>query len=306
MRDNDPEIHALSQYLIDEIIMAVGLKKTTRTHRIFDFLLNRITVRLSTICILTDRKIAADGFPSAAGWMASHWVREVNARGAQSVPAEGPLLIVSNHVGAYDILVVPSQINRRNVKIIASDTPFFKSLPNASRHMIYAPDTPAGRMVAARQGIAHLQEGGALLLFGTGLIDPDPAVYPNALDEIGNWSPSIDLFLRQVPQAQVLVCIVSGIVMPKWAHSPLTRLRRVEWQKRRIAEYGQVIWQLLFPGKPNITPSITIAPPVSVDELRKESGSDRLLAVVISRGRTLLADHTAWLKAQAGNHTDGH
>ncbi len=138
MRDNDPEIHALSQYLIDEIIMAVGLKKTTRTHRIFDFLLNRVTVRLATICILTDRKIAADGFPAAAGWMASHWVREVNARGAQSVPTEGPLLIVSNHVGAYDILVVPSQINRRDVKIIASDTPFFKSLPNASRHMIYA------------------------------------------------------------------------------------------------------------------------------------------------------------------------
>jgi hypothetical protein len=306
MRDNDPEIHALSQYLIDEIIMAVGLKKTTTTRRLFDFLLQKVTVRLSSICVMTDRKIAENGFPAAAGWMASHWVREVNTRGARSVPAKGPLLVVSNHVGAYDILVVPSQINRQDVKIIASDTPFFKNLPNASQHMIYAPDTPAGRMIAARQGIAHLQEGGALLLFGTGLIDPDPAVYPHSLREIGNWSSSIDLFLRQVPQAQVVVCIVSGIVMPKWAHSPLTRLRRIEWQKRRIAEYGQVIWQLFFPGKPNITPCMTIAPPVSVHELLNETGSDRLLAAVITRGRRLLVDHIGWIKAQAGENADGH
>lgn len=306
MRDNDPEIHALSQYLIDEIIVAVGLKKTTTTRRLVDFLLHKVTVRLSSICVMTDRKIAADGFPAAVGWMASHWVREVNTRGAQSVPAKGPLLVVSNHVGAYDILVVPSQINRRDVKIIASDTPFFKNLPNASRHMIYAPDTPAGRMIAARQGIAHLQEGGALLLFGTGLIDPDPAVYPHSMEEIGNWSPSIDLFLRQVPQAQVVVCIVSGIVMPKWAHSPLTRLRRIEWQKRRIAEYGQVVWQLFSPGKPNITPSMTIAHPVSVHELLNESGSNRPMAAVITRGRRLLVDHMGWVKAQAGENTDGH
>jgi hypothetical protein len=297
MLENDEEIHALSQYLTDEIVNAIGLRKTIATRRVFDFFLNRVTTHLSTICSVTDKKIASDGFPGATGWMASHWVREVNTRGAESVPASGPLLIVSNHIGAYDILVVPSQINRKDVKIIASDTPFFKRLPNASRHMIYASDMPGERMVAVRQGIAHLKEGGALLLFGTGLIDPDPAVYPHGRDEIGNWSASIDLFLRQVPQAQVIVCIVSGIVLPIWAHSPLTWLRRVEWQKRRIAEYGQVIWQLFFPGKPNISPSMSIAPPVSVNELRGESGSNHLLPAVIARGKTLLKDHIVWINS---------
>ncbi len=57
-------------------------------------------------------------------------------------------------------------------------------------------------MAAARSGIRHLQNGGALLLFGTGLIDPDPAVYPGAEKEIENWSPSIDLFLRHVPECE--------------------------------------------------------------------------------------------------------
>jgi hypothetical protein len=305
MREKDEEIHALSQYLIDEIIMAFGLRKTAGTHRVFDFFLNKVTSRLSTICVLTDRKIGTQGFPAATGWMASHWVRQVTTRGAETIPSAGPLLVVSNHVGAYDILVVPAQINRRDIKIIASASPFFKRLPNASLHMLYSADDPQSRMAAARQAISHLREGGALLLFGTGLVDPDPQVYPGAEAEIGNWSPSIDLFLRQVPQAQVVICIISGIVMPGWAHSPLTWLRRIEWQKRRIAEYGQVIGQLFFPGKPSISPSLTIAPPVGVDELRRESQGDRLLPAVIARGKTLLAEHIAWVQAQAREATYG-
>jgi hypothetical protein len=305
MPEQDEEILALSNYLIDEIINAFGLRKSAGLQRAFNFFLKRITMYLSGICIATDRKIATDGFPAATGWMASHWVREVTTRGTASIPAKGALLVVCNHVGAYDILVVPSQINRPDVKIIASDTPFFKGLPNASQHMIYTSDDPGARMTAARQGIAHLQQGGALLLFGTGLIDPDPEVYPHVEAEIGNWSPSIDLFLRQVPQAKLVICIVSGIVMPRWAHSPLTWLRRIDWQKRRIAEYGQVIEQLLFPGEPNISPSMTIAPPVSVDELRHEGQDNHLLPEVIARGKTLLVEHLAWIQAESRESAHG-
>jgi hypothetical protein len=305
MSEKDEEIISLSNYLIDEIINTVGLKKSVGLQWIFNILLKRITMYISRICITTDQKIATDGFPAATRWMASHWVREVTTRGAASISAEGPLLVVFNHVGAYDILVVPSQINRPDIKIIASDTPFFRSLPNASQHMIFASDETGERMTAARQGIAQLQKGGALLLFGTGLIDPDPEVYPCAEDEIGNWSPSIDLFLSQVPQTKVVIGIVSGMVMPKWAHSPLTWLRRLDWQKRRIAEYGQVIEQLFFPREPNIVPSVTIASPVGVDELRLESPDGRLLPAVIARGKRLLADHLAWIQAESRENAYG-
>lgn len=77
MREQDEEIHAVSQYLIDEIILAFGRKKTAGNRRLFNFFLNRVTTRLSSICVLTDRKIATEGFPAAVGWMAGHWVREV-------------------------------------------------------------------------------------------------------------------------------------------------------------------------------------------------------------------------------------
>ena len=294
----DEEIHALSQYLIDEIILAFGLKNTAGYRRLFNMLLQRVTTRLAGICVRTDRRIPTDGFPAALGWMAGHWVRKVVTRGAAAVPPIGPLLVVSNHVGAYDILVIPSQLNRPDLKIIASASPFFMNLPNASLHMIYSADDPHSRMVAVRQGIQHLQAGGALLLFGTGLVDPDPEVYPHPPAAIRSWSGSIDLFLRQVPQAQLVVCILSGIVLPRWAHSPLTWLLRIDWQKRRIAEYGQVIEQLLFPRKPYIMPSMTIAPPVSVEVLRSESTSELLLPAVIQRGQALLDDHLTWVKSQ--------
>lgn len=298
MRAEDEEIHALSQFLIDEIIMAFGLQKTAGNRRLFNLFMHRVTTRLASICVLTDHRILAEGFPAAVGWMAGHWVREVRTRGTGSVPASGPLLVVSNHVGAYDILVVPSQINRPDIQIIASASPFFKSLPNASRHMLYTSDDPGSRMTATRQGIHHLQAGGALLLFGTGLVDPDPQVYPHSEAEIRNWSASIDLFLRQVPQTRVVISILSGIVLRKWAHSPLTWLRRIDWQKRRIAEYGQVIEQLLFPRAADITPSMSIAPPVSVETLRSESNSARLLPAVVARGKALLDDHIAWVNSE--------
>ena len=96
----------------------------------------------------------------------------------------------------------------------------------------------------------------------------------------------------------MVISILSGIVLPRWAHSPLTWLRRIDWQKRRIAEYGQVIEQLLFPGKPDISPSMTIAPPVSVETLRSESGSERVLPAVVRRGKALLDDHIAWVNSQ--------
>ncbi len=123
-------------------------------------------------------------------------------------------------------------------------------------------------------------------------------MYPQAEVAIENWSASIDLFLRQAPEAQVVLCILSGIVLPRWAHSPLTRLQKVDWQKRRVAEYGQVLAQLLFPGEPNIRPSMSIAAPVSVATLRSESGSERALPAVIARGQALLADHMAWVRSQ--------
>ena len=159
-------------------------------------------------------------------------------------------MVISNHAGAYDSVVIASLLGRNDLKFIGSDVAFLKNLPNTDSHFYYVlENNPYNRMSALRQSIRHLQDGGALLLFGTGLVDPDPAVYQGAEKEIENWSASIDLFLRQVPKLNVVITIVSGIVSARWAHHPITWLKRIPWQKRRLAEFGQVLEQLFFPGK---------------------------------------------------------
>lgn len=294
MRQPDSEIKALSDALILEIINAIGLPKTGGMLRLFRLFFRRPADRLATIGVTADRLIATDGFASAAAWMLTNWCSRVTGRGAETIPAKGPLLVISNHAGSYDTLVITSQLGRENLKLISSDVPFLKNLPNANSHIIFLSDRTQDRMTAARAGIRYLKEGGALLLYGTGLIDPDPEVYPDAEAWIEKWLPSIDLFLRTVPETQVVLSIASGVVAKRWARHPITWFKRIDWQKRRLAEFSQVIQQLFFPGSLYLQPHISFSTPASVDELRRESQSGRLLPVVVARGKSLLAEHIAW------------
>jgi hypothetical protein len=293
----DTDIRKLSNAIIGEIFLALGFSKTGRAFRTFGWLFRKPADRVSTIFVTADRMIVNDGFPQAMSWILTGFCHSVTARGADTIPHSGPLLVVSNHAGTYDSFVLASQIGREDLKVIASDVPFLKGLPNVSEHAIYLSDRTQDRTNAARAGIRHLQDGGILLLYGTGLIDPDPEVYPDAEAWIDKWLPSIDLFLRTVPETQVVLSIVSGVVSERWAHHPITRLKRIDWQKRRLAEFGQVLQQLFFPGKLYLDPSISFAPPVSMAELLQESGSKKVYPAVTKRGKALLMQHMQWVKA---------
>jgi hypothetical protein len=58
-----------------------------------------------------------------------------------------------------------------------------------------------------------------------------------------------------------------------------------------------VLQQLFFPGRLYVSPRLSFAPPVSVAQLRRESGSVQVLPVVIRRAKALLAEHMDWVNA---------
>jgi len=291
----DTRIIALSDALILEIINAIGLPKTGGMVRLFRPIFGKAAKRLSIIGVTADHLIATDGFASAAAWMLTNWCNRVTSRGAETVPVKGPLLVISNHSGSYDTFVIASQLGREDLKLISSDVPFLKNLPNANSHILFLSDKTHDRMTAARAGIRYLKDGGALLLYGTGLIDPDPEVYPDASAWIEKWLPSIDLFLRTVPETQVVLSIVSGVVARRWARHPITWFKSIDWQKRRLAEFSQVIQQLFFPGSLTLEPHISFSTPVGVDRLLCESPGERPLPAVKARGKVLLAAHMDWV-----------
>jgi hypothetical protein len=277
--------------LLYEIVGAFGFRRES-LHWLFRPIFRRVTDRLAVIGVTFDRLVREEGFPKAAEWALTNWCTDVTQRGAEAVPAEGPLLVISNHPGTYDSIIVASRLGRRDICYISGDIPFLKHMPDAHKHFFFvSQDDPYDRMAALRGALRHLQAGGSLLLFGAGHIDPDPAVYGDAVEHIERWSASIDVFLRKVPGVRVMLSIVSSVVSPKWARSPITWLRRDGVDRRRLAEFGQVVTQLLFPGRLMFSPRVSFGPPSTAEQLKEEAQGERVLPAIIARAKALLVEH---------------
>jgi len=61
--------------------------------------------------------------------------------------------------------------------------------------------------------------------------------------------------------------------------------------QQRLAEFGQVISQLLHPDKLMITPNLSFGKPYNEANLREEVGEGKLLSAVIARSQALLREH---------------
>ena len=145
-------------------------------------------------------------------------------------------------------------------------------------------------MIAARAAITHLKNGGALLLFARGNIDPDPAFMKHADDELGGWSRSLETFLHRVPSTQVVTSIVSHVLDPRYMNHPLTWLRRQRADRQRLAMMIQIIQQML--GKRlDIVPHVSFGPAIASDA---NAFSSCRLKDIVQSASTLLKSHLAW------------
>jgi hypothetical protein len=242
-------VEALSDSLIGEIFKALGLAERGWARRRFGGVFRKAADRLSRVGVTFDQLCARDGFGAAAEWALTNWCADIRARGVEHVPPDKPLLVISNHPGTYDALVIASRLRRNDLRLIASDIPFLKQLPHAKDHFFFVDMDPLVRANATRHGIRHLEKGGAILLYGSGEIDPDPALSGEAPHHIDKWSRSIELFLRRVPETRVLLSVVSHSVSDRWARSPIAWFRRLPLDKRRLVEF-RPISTVVLPGQP--------------------------------------------------------
>jgi len=283
---------ALTRILCGEFFKALGFNQSGWITSAFSPLVRNPIHRFSEIAVGFDQRVSTTGFQHAAEWILPNFIKGVTIEGNLDIPKSGPLLVASNHPGAYDALVIASQIPRDDLKIIVNlPLDFIQTLPSTLQHFIYAPPDPHIRIGVIRSALQHLKCGGALLLFASGGIDPDPASMEGASQALNKWSRSIEIFLDKVPDTQLLLSMISGILIPKYVHHLFTHFRKERSDRQRIAEFFQVIRQMLSPGKYLQQPKISFADPIKLGDLIQSEKTEELMPALIKRAKQLLADH---------------
>ena len=287
-------VRELRRYITDEIIKILGLSPSAWTRAALAPLLSLPAQRFSEIAAEFDLRISQTSLPEAARWALGQFRTRVEVSFQDLVPQEGPLLVASNHPGTVDGLAIAASLRRPDLKIIASGLPFLRGMPQAARHLIYTPhpNQTHGRMAVVRSAIRHLGEGGSLLIFPSGQVDPDPALLPGAEQALLQWSPSIGLMLRAHPETRVMVSIVSGALSSSNWGNPLTRLREGVRERQLMAEFIQIMRQTLRLRAESLTTRLTLHRAQAVEQLAclRQDAHDLTMAIeAFAQG--VLAEH---------------
>jgi 1-acyl-sn-glycerol-3-phosphate acyltransferase len=228
-----------------------------------------------------DALVAERGLPHGAEWILKRYLRELRVAGREHFPASGPVLVLANHPGMADTAALFVALGRPDLRIVALERPFLKTLANTSRQLIYVPNDPAQRMPVARAVVAQLRAGRAVLTFPAGEIEPDPAVMPGAVGSLARWSDSVSLFARLVPETQVVPVIVSGVLHAAPQQHPFLRLRRDQKDKEKLAAMLQILWR----GYQAVTVRVAIGAPLPARELLSSGEPQR---AVVEAARQLI------------------
>jgi hypothetical protein len=284
-------IPALTRQITDEVLAAFGLGSRGWLRRLLGPVFWPPAHLFARLAAEIEQNTAQHGLTEAARRLLPRFVKDVQVLGAGNIPAQGPLLIASNHPGAYDSVAIVANLPRPDLKVVVSDVPLLRSLPVLDRRFIYTVSGTHGRMTAMRNIIRHLQDGGAALIFATGLVDPDPAVLPGADEKLADWSPSLELALRRVPEAKLLPTIVSGVLSPVSLRSPLLRFQKEAWRQRKLAEFIQVMQQIIFKRDYGLIPRLSFGEALTGEELASRNPAGEIMPEIIAQAQSLLRRH---------------
>jgi putative hemolysin len=249
----------------DELLSAFGLGGLLQrgvARRPLELLSRVSAQRLARQVATYDRVVGESGLRAGGTWALERMARRVEVEGKENVPREGPLLIAANHPGLGDSLALFATIPRTDLRVVAAVRPLLDALPNTSRYLLTVAEASPGHFGLVRAAIRHLRDGGVVLTFPGGRIEPDPAVLPGAVEVLERWSASVGLFARLVPGLTVVPAIVSGVLSPTALRNPLIFLRR----KREDREWLAATLQMMTPMLRNVTTRVAFGQPVRVED----------------------------------------
>jgi 1-acyl-sn-glycerol-3-phosphate acyltransferase len=248
-----------------------------------------ISMPLARVLARFDARIDAFGLARAAAMaltdLGASWTRE-----GPAPPDRGPLLVVANHPGAYDTLTLLAALGRDDVAIVAADRVFLRALPAFARCLAFVPEGPGAptleRMRGIRRALRHIERGGALIHFGAGRIEPDPA-FPRAEAELlAPWPRGTGTLVRGAARAEgaVAVAIIEGVHSPRAKRLFLIRIA----EDRGITTLAPLL-QMTVPRYRRVEATVWFAPAVQARDLARGGDDAVITERVRDRARALLA-----------------
>ena len=270
-------LNALTAINLDDLVASFGLEERPKLAWMLRALFLGPARKFAGQMLDFDDAVRRVGLVEAARQMQRRYVRSMRLF-SDPLPA-GPFLALSNHPGMADTLALFSALNRLDLKIIAIERPFLRALTNISDRLYYVDGDPSKRMSLLRQVSAHLRSGGAALTFPAGEIEPDPNVYPGSLGALQGWTDSVGFFVRIAPETAILPVLVRGVVWTKTARHPLTRLRKTQEDREKLAAALQLLAHVVLNKKP-LDVTVQIGIPITVAELGSRNTRDIHQAVL--------------------------
>lgn len=236
-----------------------------------------------------DNYVGEYGFDQAARWLLPRFVDHFELSGQENIPKQDPLIVACNHPGNIDALSIAANLPRDDLKILAIDIPLVQGLPHTSQHFIYSTidNASAERMLAVRSSIRHLRAGGSLLIFPAGHISPDTGVIPGAEEYINNWYPSLQLFLRKVPDAKLQLAFLSHVTLPRFFQHPILG-NKEDIPRQILAQFLQLAFQVLFPRRWLSFPKFSFAPTLTLSDLQADGDP---FQSILTHAKSLVRKH---------------
>lgn len=278
--------NSLSDINLNDLVAAFGWEHSPMLRRLVRFVFRGAAGKFARQMVSFDGQVGLNGLPEGARQALRGYVKDVRVFGQENLPASGPVLYLSNHPGMTDTLCLFAALHRPDLRIIALRRPFLQALPNVSKQLIFLSDDAADRMGAVRKAASHLREGGAVLTFPAGEIEPDPDVYAGAYESLDRWLDSAGVFMRFAPETKIVPVLVRNVLWSKAVRHPLTHIRSGRSERERLGASFQLLMQILFDIRP-VTVKVQVAPPIGLSEIGS-AATAAIHAFVLERMRSLV------------------
>lgn len=276
---------ALTQINLDDLVESFGWQNYPLPARLLRLFFRNPAQTFARHMVEYDEVVGSHGLVEGGWNLLRRYVKELRIIGADRVP-DSAFLALSNHPGMTDTVALFAALKRKDLHIIALDRPFLNALPNTTKQLFYVYEDPAKRMTLVRQVSSHLKNGGTALTFPAGHIEPDPDVYPGAIEALNEWTDSVGVFVRMAPHAAILPVLARSVVAAKYAHHWILKIKKTREEKEKLAAALQLLGMILFNEKPVIV-TVQIGRPIYIKDLGT-SDTNVIHRAVLAEMKTLI------------------